>query len=204
MINNVTYDSAIWQNPYTKNPQSNAKVSFAKDYSTANHQTHAVFSKSALYSGGVAIGSGFMNATVNWSENSTADNPIMLVTGVDVDGHSFVAEVAINNINPRSASVIEMFALNGYNVANGNQTMRLLHQPMLGGRNVVDGGGGFLRGDDIRRILDEANSRSNAFTALNFLDPLLDVLETQRFHGNLSSYLKYRDMTDFLMMFPRS
>lgn len=187
----------------SNNPQSNAKVSFAKDYSSANPQTHTVFSKSALYSGGMAIGSGFMNAQVNWSDNSTADNPIMLVTGVDVDGHSFEAEVAINKINPRSASVVEMFALNGYNVANGNQTVRLLHQPTLGGRNAVGGGGGFLSGDDIQRILDEANNSSNAFTALNFLDQLLDLMETQRFHGNLGSYLKLRDMTDFLMMFPR-
>jgi len=97
-----------------------AKVSVVKDEAPkATRPKEAVFSKDALFSGGMAVGSGFMSASVNWSANSTGDNPIMLVRGTDVDGRQFEVEVAVNKINPRNASVIELFALDGYAAASG-------------------------------------------------------------------------------------
>jgi len=160
---------------------------------TAPRPTNTVFVKGALYSGGMAIGSGHMNAHVVWSENTTEDNPIMLVKGTDVDGRQFEVEVAVNNVNPKNASIIELFALNGYYGANGMPQIRLLNATQSGSDTQ------FLSQQDVQNIRD----RANAFTPINFLDALSEMMETQRYHGNLNGYLKYRGMVESLMGFPR-
>jgi len=166
----------------TQSRSQSAKVSIAQgEAPTAPRPKEAVFSKDALFSGGMAVGSGFMNASVNWSANSTGDNPIMLVRGTDVDGRQFEVEVAINKINPRNVSVIELFALDGYAAANGQSA-------------------------NATRAAARASAMSvpNSFASMsNLLDNLKEMMETQRFHGNINGYVQYRDLLEFLSGFPR-
>jgi len=173
-------------------------VSFWKDHTTVNIQKETVFSKDALYSGGMAIGSGFMNASVDWSPNSTEDEPVMLIIGIDVDGKPFEAEVAIKKVNPRNASVIELFALDGYARANGlagGATRAAAASRAL----TIAGESPFLSRDEIQKIKDSANS----FTTYNFLDSIKDLMGTLLFHGNTNSYIQYRDTFEYLSNFPR-
>ena len=159
-----------------------AKVSIAQDEALiAPRPAETMFSTDALFSGGMAVGSGFMNASVNWSVNSTEDNPIMLVRGTDVDGSQFEVEVAINNINPRNASVIELFALDGYAAANGQSASATR-----------------------AAARESAMSVPNSFTPIsNLFDALKEMIESQRFHGNIDGYVQYRDLLEFLSGFPR-
>ncbi|MCL2226129.1 MAG: hypothetical protein FWB97_00640 [Oscillospiraceae bacterium] len=134
-----------------------------------------------LYSGGMNIGGGHFNAFVDWSENSTPDNPIMRVRGWDADG-DFEAEVAINDIDPRRASLVEMFALNGYLRANGEPTVRLFSSD-IGGQVGQEGG---ITGS----------------TPIDVLALLRERMEDLRFHRHVS-YPLLRDMVDMLSGFPR-
>jgi len=168
------------------------------DYPTASRPTETVFHKDALFSGGMAIGSGFMNARVDWSSNSSESNPIMLVRGTDVDGTQFEVEVAINKINPRNASVIEMFALDGYSFAAGKGA-GATRAAAISRAMTTAGNSSFLSSEDVQKIKDRANS----FSTFNFLDTVKEIMETQRFHGNMNSYVQYRDTLEFFYSFPK-
>ena len=82
MVKSISLNTPIWQNPVKQDRMYDSFVSFWKDHTTVNIQKETVFSKDALYSGGMAIGSGFMNASVDWSPNSTEDEPVMLIIGI--------------------------------------------------------------------------------------------------------------------------
>jgi hypothetical protein len=191
MISGINSNSNIWQMMNRQATQQSSKTFIRMDETpTAPPPTMAVFSKSALFSGAAAVGSGMVNAHVNWSENSTESNPIMLVNGTDVDGKQFEVEVAINKINPRSASVIEMFALDGYAAATGQPT---------GATRAAASASSFMSQQELQAMRD----RANAFTPQNFVDALREMMETQRYHRNLNSYIEYRDLFEFLSHFPR-
>jgi hypothetical protein len=190
MINSINSNFSIWQmmNNQMQTRQS-AKISITKDeMPTAPQPTHSVFSKDALFSGGMTVGSGFMNARVDWSPNTTDDNPIMLVRGTDDDGRQFEVEVAVNKINPRNASAIELFALDGYSVANGHT------QGMSATRAAAWAGAMTLGG---------ASNGQGAFAKFDILSALDEIMESYRFHGDLNGYTKSRELADFLMNFPR-
>ncbi len=55
----------------------------------------------------------FFNKTGNYSyaENSTEENPIILVEGYDAQGNRFETKVKVNEVNPYNATEIEMTAL---------------------------------------------------------------------------------------------
>jgi len=198
MINKINNNTNTWQTTNTQAKTQNAKFSVFRDESpTEPRPTEIVFHKDALYSGGVAVGSGFMNARVDWSPNSTDDNPIMLVRGTDIDGKQFEVEVAISKINPRNASIIEMFALDGYAIANGLSGGAT--RAAATNRAMTAVANSFLSQEDVLRIKEGANS----FTTFNFLDTVKEMMETQRFHGNTKGYLQYKDAFDFLSTFPR-
>jgi hypothetical protein len=120
---------------------------------------------------------GFVNASVFKAESFSSDNPIMLVRGTDVDGRPFEEEININNVDPRNASFVEMFALDGYFAANGKPT------------GVTRAVAGLARGAD----------DGNAFTKFDFVTPLRELLETQRINGNWDAFFKLSPIVDTLM-----
>ena len=148
-----------------------------------NSGTHIQLNGDALVSGGVRVpGGGMMSASVFKAENFSALNPVMLVTGLDVDGQPFEKEININNVDPRNASFIEMFALDGYFAANGkpSSTTRAAAAAM-----IAQGG------------LDIA--KNNAFTQFDFVTPLLAHLETQRSVKNWGAVAWLTPIVDTLM-----
>jgi hypothetical protein len=72
-----------------------------------------------LYSAFAMMGGGTITANILWSDNSTPDNPEVIVRGVNADGSDFEVKVNINEVDPRNATKIELFALRGYFKANG-------------------------------------------------------------------------------------
>jgi hypothetical protein len=139
------------------------------------------FSASALYSGGVQLDSGHVDLRVIYSNNTTPENPIMLVSGIDVDGRPFAVEVAINKIDPEDASIIEMFALNAYSRTKGWPVFSILST------------GGSLQ--------HPLGANADAFTGANWLAHFIDRMETQRYHNNLLSYMENKEKVDALMEF---
>ena len=64
-----------------------------------------------LYSGGNGTGLSFY---IKYAEDSTEDDPTMIAKGVDENGDEFEQTIHINKINPKSASIVEMRALEAY------------------------------------------------------------------------------------------
>jgi hypothetical protein len=177
MINNVNTNTAmLWHNVNGQNkPQ--AKNSAFPTSTSAPIQLHG----EALVSAGVRVpGGGMMSASVFKGENFSAQNPVMLVRGTDVDGSPFEVEVNINNVDPRNASFIEMFALDGYFAANG--------KPASATRAAAGA-----------MAIQDALASNNAFTKFDFVTPLLEHLETQRFHRNWEAVAWLSPIMDNLM-----
>ena len=123
-----------------------------------------------------------MSAFAFKPDNFSPDNPIMLVRGVDANGRQFEVEVNVHNVNPRSTSIIELTALDGYLNATG-QPSGLARQMGMIQRNASVG--------------------TDLFAKFDFLAALDEIMDAQRFHGNLSGYLQNRDLMEFLSNFPR-
>lgn len=64
-----------------------------------------------LYSGGNGTGLSFY---LKYAENSTEDDPTVIAKGVDENGDEFEQTIHINKINPKSAAIMEMRALEAY------------------------------------------------------------------------------------------
>lgn len=64
-----------------------------------------------LYSGGNGTGLSFY---IKYAEDSTEDDPAMIAKGVDENGDEFEQIIHINKINPKSATIVEMRALEAY------------------------------------------------------------------------------------------
>ena len=62
-----------------------------------------------------------VTASVFKAESFSSCNPVMLVRGIN-NGDHFEIEIDIRNIDPRNATQIEMFALEGYFRANGKHS----------------------------------------------------------------------------------
>lgn len=64
-----------------------------------------------LYSGGNGTGLSFY---IKYAEDSTEDDPTMIAKGVDENGDELEQTIHINKINPKSATIVEMRALEAY------------------------------------------------------------------------------------------
>ena len=64
-----------------------------------------------LYSGGNGTGLSFY---IKYAEDSTQDDPTMIAKGVDENGDEFEQTIHINKINPKSATIVEMRAVEAY------------------------------------------------------------------------------------------
>ncbi len=64
-----------------------------------------------LWTGGNGTG---LSYYLKYAENSTEDDPIVIAKGVDENGDEFEKTIHINKVNPKSATVVEMRALEAH------------------------------------------------------------------------------------------
>lgn len=89
-----------------------------------------------LYSGGNGSGLSFY---LKYAEDSTRENPAVIAKGVDENGKEFEQTIYINDINPRSATVVEMHALEAYLGVDKNGGLSSLpHDPFRGSMGLYD------------------------------------------------------------------
>jgi len=177
MINNInTNPSTLWANV---NRQTNSRPQATNFDPMQGINAPIVLKGDALYSAATRLpGGGMMNAHVFKADSFTAENPVMLVKGTDVDGSFFEVEVNINDIDKNSLSFIEMFALDGYFRANG-QTCGLSRAAST--------------------AMWQSQIEANAFTKLDVLPSLREHLETQRSHGNWEAFRLLDEIIDGFM-----
>ncbi len=99
----------------TKRTQQNVagKIFAEQVNNVASKKGHTVYMKTddMLYSGGNGSGLSFY---IKYAENSTEDDPTVIAKGVDENGDEFEQTIHINKINPKSATIVEMRALEAY------------------------------------------------------------------------------------------
>ena len=123
-------------------------------------------------------GGGMLNAHVFESENSTPENPIMLVKGTNTCGSPFEVEININDLNKNSMSFIEMFALDGYITQNTGRTSSIAREAghaLMNSDIVADGFTTF----DIIPALKEAiamHRQNGNWDAVNSINNVLDSI----------------------------
>ena len=178
MLNSVNNNpGTLWAS--VNNHANSQGGNFPTPATNNNGGRHIQLDGDALVSAGVRLpGGGWVNASVFKAEGFSPDNPVMLVRGTDVDGRPFEEVVNINDIDPRNASFIEMFALDGYFAANGKPTGVTRAVASLAGSEAAGG---------------------NAFTKFDFVSPLLQLLETQRVNGNWDAFFQLSPIVDTLM-----
>jgi hypothetical protein len=180
MINGI-YQSRVFINPNIGKQSTNKTQSASFAAVQNNNDTPISLDSSALVSSALRLpGGGMMSASVFKSVNFSVDNPVMLVRGTDGDGKAFEVEVNINNVNPNNASFVEMFALDGYFAANGQSS------------GITRAAAGAMSG---------AVGRNTAFTQFDFVSPLKEFLETQRFHNNWDGVMRLSPVIDNLLAF---
>jgi len=140
-------------------------------------------SKEAIFNNGTftRIGNQALNFSVYYSENHSSDNPVYVVKGKNIDGTRFETEVNVNDVDPRNASVVEMQALLAHFKVNG-QTFA---NPFLDTLGFIGTG-------------DNAKN-ANAFTKLDFLTPLTQMMECQEVNGNWEKYHQCKKLIDALI-----
>lgn len=89
-----------------------------------------------LYSGGNGSGLSFY---IKYAEESTRENPTVVAKGVDEKGREFEQTIYINDIDPRSATVVEMHALEAYLGVDKNGGLSSLpHDPFRGNMGLYE------------------------------------------------------------------
>ena len=104
-----------WQGA-RKAQQNAAGRSFAEQMNNvagAKPHTSIVYMKTddMLYSGGNGTGLSFY---IKYAEGSTEDDPTVIAKGIDENGDEFEQTIHINKVNPKSATVVEMRALEAH------------------------------------------------------------------------------------------
>lgn len=94
----------------------NTSGSFTKqmeNYAGMQKKEHIVYMKTddMLFSGGYGSGLSFY---IKYAESSTDEDPTIVARGVDENGNEFEQVIHINDINPRSATLVQMHALEAY------------------------------------------------------------------------------------------
>ena len=94
--------------------QNTAGKSFAESVNNAAGMPkvyHIFTEEDMLWTGGNGTG---LSYYLKYAENSTEDDPIVIAKGVDENGDEFKKTIHINQINPGSATVVEMRALEAH------------------------------------------------------------------------------------------
>jgi len=126
---------------------------------------------------------GGMSAFIFKPENFSQDNPILIARGFDAQGEPFEKEINIRDIDKRNASTVELLALEGYFALNG-------------------GPAGMTRAAIISMAEQNQLGINDIFKKFDFLSALEDIMDAQRFHGNLDGLLRNRTLFEFLLEFP--
>ncbi len=102
-----------WQG--TRKAQQNAvKRSFAEQVNDVadTPKVYNIFTdEDMLWTGGNGTG---LSYYLKYAEDSTEDDPTIIAKGVDENGNEFEKTIHINEINPKSATVVEMRALEAH------------------------------------------------------------------------------------------
>ena len=102
-----------WQG--TRKAQQNAvKRSFAEQVNNVadTPKVYNIFTdEDMLWTGGNGTG---LSYYLKYAEDSTEDDPTIIAKGVDENGNEFEKTIHINEINPKSATVVEMRALEAH------------------------------------------------------------------------------------------
>gem|GEM_PF-1072165 len=174
-------------NAFKRTNQSTTSFDLAVANPVSN-QGDFVLSSSALVSAAMrAPDGGWISISVNKAEGYCAGNPVFLVNGTNADGTPFETEINVNNISPRNASLVELSVLDAYYVANGQE---------LGARQATVTAK--AAAEALGRL---GKSNFDAFSMFDFIPMLQEMMENQRINGNLSGYVRYRNVIDSLAEF---
>lgn len=94
-----------------QNPEGKSFASHVNNV-TGGPKVYQIFSEEGmLWTGGNGTG---LSYYLKYAEDSTADNPKIIAKGVDENGAEFEKTIYINDVNPGSATVVEMRALEAH------------------------------------------------------------------------------------------
>lgn len=139
-ISQDQYREGMWSRQ-TAQKTSGSSDQFARQMNHAagvNSKGYQVYMKTEdmLYSGGYGSGLSFY---IKYAAESTRENPTVIAKGVDENGKEFEQTIRINDINPRSATVVEMHALESYLGVDKNGGLTSLpHDPFQGAMGLYD------------------------------------------------------------------
>lgn len=118
----------------------------------------------------------------NFDEN----NPVYLVKTWDAEGKVTEKEINLNEVNPESADVYEMYAYSCYLSDSGKYPKAMAKFMMSNAHNsMVEGSGG--------------NAGENGDVKLNWFEIIRGIMEEQYQLGNMQGYLEYKEFYDVLM-----
>ena len=165
-------------NTFMVRPQNTA-VTAPNTARSTREQGVSMLDPSALKSISVRVpDGGWISASVTKHENHSERNPLFIVRGTDINGDRFEAVVNINDVNPRSASFVEMVALDGHFVTQG--------RPVGAARSAIG-------------ALGAGAGVYNVFTVFDFLPPLEEMMIFHRSNRNPSGFAHYRNVINTLM-----
>lgn len=139
-ISQNQYRAGMWPRQ-TVQKTNDSSDQFARQMNSAagvKTQGYKVYVKTddMLYSGGNGSGLSFY---IKYAEESTREDPTVIAKGVDENGKEFEQTIHINDINPRSATVVEMHALESYLGVDKNGGLSSLpHDPFRGPMGLYD------------------------------------------------------------------
>ena len=154
-INGIS--SGYYQAGYanSKTTKTTSEAGFSNRLNSIAGKGHIVYMKTddMLYSGGNGTGLSFY---IKYAENSTEDDPIVIAKGVDENGNDFEKTIHINDINPQSATIVEMRALEAYTGVEKKNGFSSL--PLSSGNMGLN---------DRRNFMDMFNKTISDLTTLN-------------------------------------
>ena len=115
-LNGLTanYDLTGWRKGQIREKESSESFVMQMDNEENGQKNgHKVYLKTddMLFSGGYGSGLSFY---IKYAENSTDEDPIVVAKGVDENGREFEQTIHINDINPNSATLVQMHALEAH------------------------------------------------------------------------------------------
>ena len=119
------YPTNYYAQQVKKNNTSGSFTQQMENAAGVQKREHKVYMKTddMLFSGGYGSGLSFY---IKYAEGSTDEDPTVVAKGVDENGNEFEQTIHINDINPRSATLVQMHALEAYlGVPKGNDISSL-------------------------------------------------------------------------------